>query len=145
MGNDMGLFYILVLHIISTSERIYLEKEPICAICLDSFDDIPPGSRLNIPCNHQFHQKCLVSWQRRNPRCPICREVSARNTESLFLIRYPFLWHVLTCTPLTILLYLFIWHLTTNFRRHILNKLVPYFTKSFLRWIMQVTLKYMYL
>lgn len=43
-----------------------------CAICLDEFQ---PQEKIRVlPCNHLFHQDCLVPWlTQRHSNCPLCK------------------------------------------------------------------------
>lgn len=43
-----------------------------CAICLDEFE---PKEKVRIlPCNHKFHEHCLVPWlTERHASCPLCK------------------------------------------------------------------------
>ncbi|KAK4429770.1 putative E3 ubiquitin-protein ligase RHC2A [Sesamum alatum] len=45
-------------------------EEP-CSICLEGFSDGGLGTRL--PCNHVFHENCILRWLRGNHVCPLCR------------------------------------------------------------------------
>jgi len=51
----------------------HVEKELQCTICMGYL-------KLNcqvkqIPCNHYFHEHCLVPWLKMNATCPNCREI----------------------------------------------------------------------
>lgn len=48
-----------------------------CAICLDDSTDTCSLWR-RLPCNHAFHEQCLVDWSRRAQLCPICRQSYGR-------------------------------------------------------------------
>ncbi|GIL75543.1 hypothetical protein Vretifemale_5318 [Volvox reticuliferus] len=42
---------------------------------------------LPLRCGHVFHQRCVLQWLKRNPRCPVCREPAIgglRHTNILF-------------------------------------------------------------
>lgn len=42
-----------------------------CSICRDVFS---VGDTLKqMPCNHEFHETCIITWLRSNNTCPICR------------------------------------------------------------------------
>ena len=40
-----------------------------CSICWNTLD----ARVAETDCNHKFHTKCLTTWARKNPTCPICR------------------------------------------------------------------------
>lgn len=44
-----------------------------CAICLEDFE--PKQEAMLPPCNHMFHEECIVPWVKSNGRCPVCRFV----------------------------------------------------------------------
>ncbi|CAJ2668340.1 unnamed protein product [Trifolium pratense] len=45
-----------------------------CSICMDEFDHIIGTSDIiNMPCNHVFHQQCIVEWLQTSRTCPLCR------------------------------------------------------------------------
>ncbi|XP_061961096.1 E3 ubiquitin ligase BIG BROTHER-related-like isoform X2 [Populus nigra] len=44
-----------------------------CAICLEDFE--PKESVMVTPCNHMFHEECIVPWAKSNGKCPVCRFV----------------------------------------------------------------------
>ncbi|KAI3780435.1 hypothetical protein L2E82_10416 [Cichorium intybus] len=42
-----------------------------CAVCLDDFES---GEMVTLtPCNHMFHENCIVPWLMSNNQCPVCR------------------------------------------------------------------------
>ncbi|KAJ9686068.1 hypothetical protein PVL29_015110 [Vitis rotundifolia] len=41
-----------------------------CAICLEDFEI---EEVLVTPCNHMFHEECIVPWVKSNDQCPVCR------------------------------------------------------------------------
>ncbi|CAA0813933.1 RING/U-box superfamily protein [Striga hermonthica] len=44
-----------------------------CAVCLDDFDS---KQFVTItPCNHMFHEDCIVPWVKIQGKCPVCRFV----------------------------------------------------------------------
>ncbi|XP_071907163.1 uncharacterized protein [Coffea arabica] len=47
------------------------EEGKRCAICLEDFE---PKEIVTItPCNHMFHEECIVPWVKNEGRCPVCR------------------------------------------------------------------------
>ncbi|KAF3783600.1 putative RING finger protein [Nymphaea thermarum] len=43
----------------------------VCVICQDEFGK--EGSLAAMPCDHEFHEKCIVGWLERAHSCPLCR------------------------------------------------------------------------
>ncbi|KAI3744812.1 hypothetical protein L1987_57905 [Smallanthus sonchifolius] len=52
-----------------------------CVVCLDDFE---PREMVTLtPCNHMFHENCIVPWVKSRGQCPVCRFViSEHNNES---------------------------------------------------------------
>lgn len=49
-----------------------------CAVCLEDFER--EESVMLTPCNHMFHQDCIVPWVKSNGQCPVCRfSIGERN------------------------------------------------------------------
>lgn len=71
-GTDEGLMIpILNNSGASTSERILLNEDAECCICLSSYED---GVELSaLPCNHHFHSTCITKWLRMHATCPLCK------------------------------------------------------------------------
>ncbi|XP_011098046.1 uncharacterized protein LOC105176825 [Sesamum indicum] len=46
-----------------------------CAVCLEDFETRQFVTLT--PCNHMFHEDCIVPWVKRQGKCPICRFVIA--------------------------------------------------------------------
>ncbi|KAL5797368.1 hypothetical protein ACOSQ2_002188 [Xanthoceras sorbifolium] len=42
-----------------------------CAVCLEDFE--PREKVMLTPCNHMFHEECIVPWIKSNGQCPVCR------------------------------------------------------------------------
>ena len=45
-----------------------------CAICYNEIDIRNPSGYMLAPCDHLFHQDCLVRWMEVKMECPICRK-----------------------------------------------------------------------
>ncbi|KAI7741885.1 hypothetical protein M8C21_022459 [Ambrosia artemisiifolia] len=44
-----------------------------CVVCLDDFE---PREMVTLtPCNHMFHDNCIVPWVKSHGHCPVCRFV----------------------------------------------------------------------
>ncbi|KAK4267735.1 hypothetical protein QN277_024475 [Acacia crassicarpa] len=49
-------------------------KEGQCSICLEDFVDRGDGDdALVLPCDHCFHNNCIVKWLNTGHTCPLCR------------------------------------------------------------------------
>ncbi|KAI9084523.1 hypothetical protein K1719_033511 [Acacia pycnantha] len=46
-------------------------KESQCSICLEDFDE--HDDVLVLPCDHFFHNNCIVKWLNTGHTCPLCR------------------------------------------------------------------------
>lgn len=47
------------------------DDEKSCAICLQDFE---PREEVTLtPCQHMFHEECIVPWARSKGQCPVCR------------------------------------------------------------------------
>lgn len=44
-----------------------------CAICLEDFE--PKEMVVITPCNHMFHEECIIPWLQSQGQCPVCRFV----------------------------------------------------------------------
>ena len=48
-----------------------LSKQTACVICMSHFKN---GQRIRVlPCQHEYHSKCIARWFTMNSSCPICR------------------------------------------------------------------------
>ena len=58
-----------------------LEKD--CAVCKEQFTLHPEDHGeliiVTLPCNHPFHQDCIVPWLKSSGTCPVCRFVSRQS------------------------------------------------------------------
>ena len=48
-----------------------LSKQTACVICMSHFKN---GQHIRVlPCQHEYHSKCIARWFTMNSSCPICR------------------------------------------------------------------------
>jgi hypothetical protein len=47
-----------------------IQKDWVCSICRDNNQQ----SVVSTPCDHHFHEGCILTWARRTKTCPLCRE-----------------------------------------------------------------------
>ncbi|KAF5731386.1 hypothetical protein HS088_TW18G00063 [Tripterygium wilfordii] len=47
------------------------EEGKRCAICLEDFE--PKEQVIVTPCNHIYHEDCIVPWIKTQGKCPVCR------------------------------------------------------------------------
>lgn len=59
--------------VVNENEIANNENGKRCAICLEDFE--PKQEAMLPPCNHMFHEECIVPWVKSNGRCPVCRYV----------------------------------------------------------------------
>ncbi|KAI9077880.1 hypothetical protein K1719_040141 [Acacia pycnantha] len=48
-------------------------KTSTCSICLEDFDDDEGDNISALPCDHFFHNDCIVGWLKTGHTCPLCR------------------------------------------------------------------------
>lgn len=53
-----------------TTETV-INGDPKCPICMSYY--VPDDDLIKMPCQHLFHDECLIQWLNRNNTCPICR------------------------------------------------------------------------
>ena len=46
-----------------------LNKDNECSICLKKFKN----DNITLPCNHNYHEKCITLWLNEKMNCPLCR------------------------------------------------------------------------
>lgn len=47
-------------------------EQPNCSICLNDYE--MDEQIMACPCNHNFHNECLMSWLKNKSTCPVCRK-----------------------------------------------------------------------
>jgi hypothetical protein len=54
-----------------TTTKILSSKQTACVICMSHFKN---GQHIRVlPCQHEYHSKCIARWFTMNSSCPICR------------------------------------------------------------------------
>ncbi|CRK95357.1 CLUMA_CG008638, isoform A [Clunio marinus] len=54
--------------------RHVTEDDEKCAICLLPNENLNGQKFLKLPCNHEFHDSCILPWLERTNSCPMCRQ-----------------------------------------------------------------------
>lgn len=55
-----------------TKDKLYkFGNENTCSVCKEDF--IIGNKMMDLPCNHYFHEECLMPWLDQHDSCPICR------------------------------------------------------------------------
>ncbi|ETV74765.1 hypothetical protein H257_10844 [Aphanomyces astaci] len=49
-----------------------------CSICLEAWDNVPNLPTVKLPCDHVFHEDCVMIWIRQSVKCPVCRALIAQ-------------------------------------------------------------------
>ncbi|XP_024012984.1 E3 ubiquitin-protein ligase ATL4 isoform X2 [Eutrema salsugineum] len=49
------------------------EEDKRCSVCLEDFE--PKETVMLTPCQHMFHEECIVPWLKSKGQCPLCRSV----------------------------------------------------------------------
>lgn len=58
----------------SLKSRLVTEDDEKCAICLVPNEDLNGQKFLKLPCNHEFHDTCILPWLEKTNSCPMCRQ-----------------------------------------------------------------------
>lgn len=62
----------------TTTAELVSSKQTACVICMSPFKN---NQRIRVlPCQHEYHSKCIAQWFAMNSSCPICRRDSYRST-----------------------------------------------------------------
>lgn len=74
--------------VVDSLERVTVTKEWLegkepstrdCAVCQDAFKETQ--AVIPLPCNHTFHDACLLPWLVQHSTCPVCRASLATEAE----------------------------------------------------------------
>ncbi|XP_050204609.1 E3 ubiquitin-protein ligase RING1-like [Mercurialis annua] len=58
-------------NVVNQMAREKQEDEQKCAVCLEEFE--PKETVMMTPCDHMFHEACIVPWVKSHGQCPVCR------------------------------------------------------------------------
>lgn len=61
--------------------RLVTEKDEKCAICLLPNENLIDEKFVKLPCNHEFHDTCILPWLGRTNTCPMCRQEMETDNE----------------------------------------------------------------
>lgn len=54
--------------------RLVTVDDEKCAICLLVNENLSGQKFLKLPCNHEFHDSCILPWLEKTNSCPMCRQ-----------------------------------------------------------------------
>lgn len=54
--------------------RLVTTDDEKCAICLVPNENLEGQKFLKLPCNHEFHDSCILPWLEKTNSCPMCRQ-----------------------------------------------------------------------
>lgn len=53
--------------------RLVTVHDEKCPICLAPNENLNDEKFLTLPCDHDFHDECILPWLNRTNTCPLCR------------------------------------------------------------------------
>ena len=56
---------------LTKDKLINFGTENTCSVCKEDF--VIGNKMMDLPCNHYFHEECLMPWLNQHDSCPICR------------------------------------------------------------------------
>ena len=75
---DIEQFFSYRYKSITATTDIFTSKQTACVICMSPFKN---GQHIRIlPCQHEYHSKCIARWFTMNSSCPICRRDNSLST-----------------------------------------------------------------
>lgn len=54
--------------------RLVTVEDEKCAICLLPNENLSGQKFMKLPCNHEFHDTCILPWLEKTNSCPMCRQ-----------------------------------------------------------------------
>ncbi|KAG1367773.1 putative E3 ubiquitin-protein ligase RING1 [Cocos nucifera] len=75
-----GIFSRRSSNVSANEEDDEKDEEKRCTVCLETF--VPNEQVMMTPCNHMFHNDCLVPWVKGQGNCPVCRYVLYERRET---------------------------------------------------------------
>ncbi|OQS06891.1 hypothetical protein THRCLA_01083 [Thraustotheca clavata] len=93
MANEVLRFYILLREFLMIPDDVQSARNRLtvavmsltdvsppqqpggCSICLETWQSIEESNlpTVKLPCNHVFHEECVMEWIRQSAKCPVCR------------------------------------------------------------------------
>jgi E3 ubiquitin-protein ligase RNF181 len=58
----------------SLKSRLVTCDDDKCPICLLPNENLTGQKFLQLPCNHEFHDTCILPWLEKTNSCPMCRQ-----------------------------------------------------------------------
>lgn len=68
-----------------TDFMIQLESVIVCAVCKEQF--VIDNEAKQLPCNHIYHEDCILPWLKSHNSCPVCRFRMPAEESSGFKVR----------------------------------------------------------
>lgn len=66
----------------SLKSRLVTTDDEKCAICLLPNENLDGQKYLKLPCNHEFHDSCILPWIQKTNSCPMCRQEMKTDDEA---------------------------------------------------------------
>lgn len=61
--------------------RLVTENDEKCSICLLPNENLNNHKFVKLPCNHEFHDTCILPWLNKTNSCPMCRHAMKTDDE----------------------------------------------------------------
>lgn len=68
-----------------TEVMIQLESVILCAVCKEQF--VIDNEAKQLPCNHIYHEECILPWLKSHNSCPVCRFKMPSESSGGFKVR----------------------------------------------------------
>jgi hypothetical protein len=92
VGKNLSIPVVMVRYdeklVCETAELKASSSSEECAICCECFD-AAGGNVILMPCQHPFHERCLLPWLEKRHTCPLCR-IALPEEETNSSLLHPF-------------------------------------------------------